>query len=321
MKRIDFDDNIGAVEDKHGAGKDGFTNGTPTDPSTGTIPQDYWFDQVQEEIASVIELTGGTLDEGNLQQLYEAISRRCLVKNEYVTNELVSPIQWTDFLSNAGGDNIARMSDDSVGGDTYRLIFRSATNTGNYVRLFAYNLGWAVSTNCYRNGSDTSWVRDIGKSYCALIQLQTSDLGIGPAIGMFKDPDTGSGNFQWTNTAYTSWENFVFLTKQRVRGKVVTVPGDTATLILGNTGIATATSSNSASGLITVTFGAFTSQHYNVQATLVGQGAVGYAVEVASVSPSSVVLFAYHTGLSGTAGSPIDLSSNSVNVCLEITDY
>lgn len=63
------------AQNKFGAGKDGFRDG---DLASGVYPTDLnadWFDQVQEEIARVIEAAGLTLDGTNLGQLLLALSR------------------------------------------------------------------------------------------------------------------------------------------------------------------------------------------------------------------------------------------------------
>lgn len=60
--------------DKHGAGKDGFTDG---DAGAGTPPTRLnadWFDAVQEEIANAIEGRGVALDEATNLQLHRVIA-------------------------------------------------------------------------------------------------------------------------------------------------------------------------------------------------------------------------------------------------------
>src|SRR5690606_17154863 len=49
-------------------GRDGWTNGVPN-VTPATRADEGWFDHVQEEIARVIELSGGTLDDMNMEQL------------------------------------------------------------------------------------------------------------------------------------------------------------------------------------------------------------------------------------------------------------
>lgn len=70
MKRIDT---ATRAQDLFGAGKDGFRDG---DLANGIVPTDFnakWCNQVQEEIANVIEEAGLELDENDRTQLLQAI--------------------------------------------------------------------------------------------------------------------------------------------------------------------------------------------------------------------------------------------------------
>lgn len=61
------------VVSKFGAGKDGFTNGDAVGGIPATDLEDVWFDHVQEEMASVIEAAGMTLDPNDRTQLLAAL--------------------------------------------------------------------------------------------------------------------------------------------------------------------------------------------------------------------------------------------------------
>lgn len=50
-----------AKTDKHGSGKDGFTDGDPSTGEATTKLEDDWFDMVQEELCTVVERDGGTV--------------------------------------------------------------------------------------------------------------------------------------------------------------------------------------------------------------------------------------------------------------------
>ncbi len=70
MKRID----TSTVEtDKHGTGRDGFTNGNPGLLIPPTQLDDSWHDNVQEELARVVELEGVVLDGSDFEQVSEAV--------------------------------------------------------------------------------------------------------------------------------------------------------------------------------------------------------------------------------------------------------
>jgi hypothetical protein len=95
--------------DLFGAGKHGWRDG---DLSIGVQPTDaeaIWFNQMQEEIANVIEAKGITLDEGDRTQLYQAIQ---LMISEGTNNAIKIPVRFTTTANivlsglgtQAGGD-------------------------------------------------------------------------------------------------------------------------------------------------------------------------------------------------------------------------
>jgi hypothetical protein len=61
------------VADLFGAGKDGFTDGSPTGGIPATFLNALWFNQMQEEVANAIEATGQVLSEADTLQLTRAI--------------------------------------------------------------------------------------------------------------------------------------------------------------------------------------------------------------------------------------------------------
>ena len=71
MQRIDT---LTAAADLHGKGKNGFTNGNPATGQASTELAAAWFNAMQEEVANVIELSGGTLDNSNNAQVHQAIT-------------------------------------------------------------------------------------------------------------------------------------------------------------------------------------------------------------------------------------------------------
>ena len=70
MHRIDT---ATAEADKHGSGKDGFSEGDPQTGDPATIVSADFLDALQEEIAYTVEQSGGTLSKGDNTQLYTAI--------------------------------------------------------------------------------------------------------------------------------------------------------------------------------------------------------------------------------------------------------
>ncbi|HCR7347865.1 TPA: hypothetical protein OO921_003754, partial [Shigella flexneri] len=62
-----------AKKDKFGAGKNGFTRGTPQTGTPATDLDDDYFDMLQEELCSVVEASGASLEKGRHDQLLTAL--------------------------------------------------------------------------------------------------------------------------------------------------------------------------------------------------------------------------------------------------------
>ena len=70
MHRIDTKT---AQKDKFGAGKNGFTRGNPQTGTPATDLDDDYFDMLQEELCSVVEASGASLEKGQNDQLLTAL--------------------------------------------------------------------------------------------------------------------------------------------------------------------------------------------------------------------------------------------------------
>ncbi|MEJ3227420.1 hypothetical protein WDK37_05975 [Escherichia coli] len=70
MHRIDTKT---AQKDKFGAGKNGFTRGNPQTDTPATDLDDDYFDMLQEELCSVVEASGASLEKGRHDQLLTAL--------------------------------------------------------------------------------------------------------------------------------------------------------------------------------------------------------------------------------------------------------
>ncbi|MCV5084410.1 hypothetical protein OFB78_27655 [Escherichia coli] len=62
-----------AQKDKFGAGKNGFTRGNPQTGTPATDLDDDYFDMLQEELCSVVEASGASLEKGRNDQLLTAL--------------------------------------------------------------------------------------------------------------------------------------------------------------------------------------------------------------------------------------------------------
>lgn len=89
-----------------------FTNGDPQGGVPATVVDDTWLNQVQEEICNVIELAGITLDDGQDDQLYDAIL--ALIAANATTPDASETVK--------GKVELATTAEAATGTDTVRAV-------------------------------------------------------------------------------------------------------------------------------------------------------------------------------------------------------
>lgn len=126
MHRIDTKT---AQKDKFGAGKNGFTRGNPQTGTPATDLDDDYFDMLQEELCSVVEASGASLEKARHDQLLTAL-RALLLSRKNPFGDIKSDGTVQTALENLGlgeaakrdvgnGQNqIPDMSAWECGGDT-----------------------------------------------------------------------------------------------------------------------------------------------------------------------------------------------------------
>ncbi|MFS3774367.1 hypothetical protein ACK6S2_17535 [Escherichia coli] len=126
MHRIDTKT---AQKDKFGAGKNGFTRGNPQTGTPATDLDDDYFDMLQEELCSVVEASGASLEKARHDQLLTAL-RALLLSRKNPFGDIKSDGTVPTALENLGlgeaakrdvgnGQNqIPDMSAWECGGDT-----------------------------------------------------------------------------------------------------------------------------------------------------------------------------------------------------------
>nr|DAL81058.1 MAG TPA: tail fiber protein [Caudoviricetes sp.] len=126
MHRIDTKT---AQKDKFGAGKNGFTRGNPQTGTPATDLDDDYFDMLQEELCSVVEASGASLEKARHDQLLTAL-RALLLSRKNPFGDIKSDGTVKTALENLGlgeaakrdvgnGQNqIPDMSAWECGGDT-----------------------------------------------------------------------------------------------------------------------------------------------------------------------------------------------------------
>ncbi len=98
MHRIDTKT---AQKDKFGAGKNGFTRGNPQTGTPATDLDDDYFDMLQEELCSVVEASGASLEKGRHDQLLTAL-RALLLSRKNPFGDIKSDGTVKTALENVG---------------------------------------------------------------------------------------------------------------------------------------------------------------------------------------------------------------------------
>lgn len=106
MHRIDTKT---AQKDKFGAGKNGFTRGNPQTGTPATDLDDDYFDMLQEELCSVVEASGASLEKARHDQLLTAL-RALLLSRKNPFGDIKSDGTVKTALENLGlGDGSGRL--------------------------------------------------------------------------------------------------------------------------------------------------------------------------------------------------------------------
>ncbi|HHM0327286.1 hypothetical protein ACL6YL_19085 [Escherichia coli] len=118
MHRIDTKT---AQKDKFGAGKNGFTRGNPQTGTPATDLDDDYFDMLQEELCSVVEASGASLEKGRNDQLLTAL-RALLLSRKNPFGDIKSDGTVKTALENLGL------------GEARYIIQRGANANGAWIR-------------------------------------------------------------------------------------------------------------------------------------------------------------------------------------------
>ncbi|MEF4725459.1 hypothetical protein U9785_07910, partial [Escherichia coli] len=139
MHRIDTKT---AQKDKFGAGKNGFTRGNPQTGTPATDLDDDYFDMLQEELCSVVEASGASLEKGRHDQLLTAL-RALLLSRKNPFGDIKSDGTVKTALENLGLGEAAKRN---VGTGENQIpdmsAFPSGTNwfqlpSGHIVQMFS----------------------------------------------------------------------------------------------------------------------------------------------------------------------------------------
>ncbi|EFA3638632.1 hypothetical protein C6S96_003673 [Escherichia coli] len=148
MHRIDTKT---AQKDKFGAGKNGFTRGNPQTGTPATDLDDDYFDMLQEELCSVVEASGASLEKGRHDQLLTAL-RALLLSRNNPFGDIKSDGTVPTALENLG---LGEAATRHVGTDTGQVPDMSSFTTG-----YSGAADWPNSKSGWSKGPDgviTQW--------------------------------------------------------------------------------------------------------------------------------------------------------------------
>ncbi|HGX8925131.1 TPA: hypothetical protein ACJIOK_000245 [Escherichia coli] len=123
MHRIDTKT---AQKDKFGAGKNGFTRGNPQTGTPATDLDDDYFDMLQEELCSVVEASGASLEKARHDQLLTAL-RALLLSRKNPFGDIKSDGTVQTALENLGLKEAAKRE---VGTEPGQIPDMSAFTSG-----------------------------------------------------------------------------------------------------------------------------------------------------------------------------------------------
>lgn len=127
MHRIDTKT---AQKDKFGAGKNGFTRGNPQTGTPATDLDDDYFDMLQEELCSVVEASGASLEKGRHDQLLTALRALLLsrknpfgdIKSDGTVQTALENLRLGAFISSPSTTPSDFTQVNSPDGDSYLFI-------------------------------------------------------------------------------------------------------------------------------------------------------------------------------------------------------
>ncbi|ELW7744422.1 TPA: hypothetical protein JS358_002669 [Escherichia coli] len=130
MHRIDTKT---AQKDKFGAGKNGFTRGNPQTGTPATDLDDDYFDMLQEELCSVVEASGASLEKAQHDQLLTAL-RALLLSRKNPFGDIKSDGTVKTALENLGLGEAAKRNVGNGENQIPDMSFWTVTGgNGNFV--------------------------------------------------------------------------------------------------------------------------------------------------------------------------------------------
>lgn len=309
-----MDRNTGAnmVTDKHGAGKDGFTNGDPASPQSATVIDEDFVDGVQEELLNIIETASITPNATDFTQVLDGLNALFIAQTGGVASD---SIDWDGTMA----DNVSRLREITSGGggpatDSKRSWIISQTSGSDFVSIWATDEGWEFMYNTTWNEGTSSYVTTGGSNNGVVRVRVRADNG--PRIEFLGGGISG-GNFndivrlfgEPDPSATSSATDIVFPGSPAAYGKLTTVTGGTSVTLSADAFGAFGAVHNG-SGLITVTLGnAMATSDYYVLASSASVIGGPYIVSTGITNTTT-----FNILVSDDAGTAVNTNSTVVTV-------
>ena len=182
MHRIDTKT---AQKDKFGAGKNGFTRGNPQTGTPATDLDDDYFDMLQEELCSVVEASGASLEKGRHDQLLTAL-RALLLSRNNPFGDIKSDGTVPTALENLGLGEAAKLGAAvGVTGNTGRILIPALIGGVEQNIIFQWVSGFL---------SDSTGVATV-----------TLPMAFPNALFHATAIDSGASASSWNGSAGTTW--------------------------------------------------------------------------------------------------------------------
>ncbi|HGU5989780.1 TPA: hypothetical protein ACM99B_002875 [Escherichia coli] len=182
MHRIDTKT---AQKDKFGAGKNGFTRGNPQTGTPATDLDDDYFDMLQEELCSVVEASGTSLEKGRHDQLLTAL-RALLLSRKNPFGDIKSDGTVQTALENLGLGEAAKLGAAvGVTGNTGRILIPALIGGVEQNIIFQWVSGFL---------SDSTGVATV-----------TLPMAFPNALFHATAIDSGASASSWNGSAGTTW--------------------------------------------------------------------------------------------------------------------
>ncbi len=164
MHRIDTKT---AQKDKFGAGKNGFTRGNPQTGTPATDLDDDYFDMLQEELCSVVEASGASLEKGRHDQLLTAL-RALLLSRKNPFGDIKSDGTVETALENLGLGGAAKLNVGTTEGTV------AAGNDARFGLMIGVGQSWVNVTSS--RAAKTTYTNDTGKPILVLVSTYATKL-------------------------------------------------------------------------------------------------------------------------------------------------